>query len=541
MKWLGQHIVDLIARFRSDVYLEDISTGTIASGSHLGLDSNNKIVKAVDGGGDLTGITAGVGLSGTSLTGPIPTLNVDAAQTQITSIGTIATGVWEGTDVEVAHGGTGASTLGVGSVLVGNGTGSIVSTHLQFVNDAGETDTSTLSILSNQDLGDRFTIATTTYGATTLTTIDDDLAAAHFEIAADGNIILDAAGDIELENDTTVTGNFAVNGDYTVLTSSTANRPQIQIRNTADDATPGTIAFMKDRGAAAVNNDDIGRLDFIGENDAEEAIYYGRILVEALEVDDTDEAGKMILQVAESNGSVSGLTTGVLIEGSDNTTDGEVNVTIAAGAASVTTVAGTLTMGSTATLTNAGLVAVANQSNITGVGTISSGVWNGTAIASDQQKHLMHYVFSGYAEGNGSTYEIPVVAHDAQAPFEHNTSTGADGLDAITVQNQVRTNGKVMPTGGTLKKWTGWATGENTSGTTNIALFKVTPANDSTSTVSPVLLKEIAFSAGGNSRSFAIAETSFSVDVAAGDVVFTGIKGVNNKDVYFTSTLEVEF
>jgi hypothetical protein len=78
MKWIGQHIYDQISRFRSDVYLEDVSTGTIVSGGHLGLDSNNKIVKAVDGGGDLTSIVAGTGLSGTSLTGPIPTLNLDA-------------------------------------------------------------------------------------------------------------------------------------------------------------------------------------------------------------------------------------------------------------------------------------------------------------------------------------------------------------------------------------------------------------------------------------------------------------------------------
>ena len=45
MKWIGQHIYDLISRFRNDVYLEDIDTGTIASGGNLGLDSNNKIVK----------------------------------------------------------------------------------------------------------------------------------------------------------------------------------------------------------------------------------------------------------------------------------------------------------------------------------------------------------------------------------------------------------------------------------------------------------------------------------------------------------------
>jgi hypothetical protein len=46
MKWIGQHIWSFISRFRNDVYLEDISTGTIASGSNLGLDSNNKVVKA---------------------------------------------------------------------------------------------------------------------------------------------------------------------------------------------------------------------------------------------------------------------------------------------------------------------------------------------------------------------------------------------------------------------------------------------------------------------------------------------------------------
>jgi len=46
MRWIGQHIWDFISRFRSDVYLEDVSSGTIASGGNLGLDSNNKIVKA---------------------------------------------------------------------------------------------------------------------------------------------------------------------------------------------------------------------------------------------------------------------------------------------------------------------------------------------------------------------------------------------------------------------------------------------------------------------------------------------------------------
>ena len=86
MKFIGQFIQYFTSRFKNDVFLDDISTGTIASGAHLGLDSNNKIVKAVDGGGDLTGITAGTGLSGTDLTGPVPTLNVDASIPEITTL-----------------------------------------------------------------------------------------------------------------------------------------------------------------------------------------------------------------------------------------------------------------------------------------------------------------------------------------------------------------------------------------------------------------------------------------------------------------------
>jgi len=50
MKFIGQYIQDFIARFRSDVYLESVSSGTIASGGNLGLDSNNKIVKAAEVG-----------------------------------------------------------------------------------------------------------------------------------------------------------------------------------------------------------------------------------------------------------------------------------------------------------------------------------------------------------------------------------------------------------------------------------------------------------------------------------------------------------
>tara|TARA_R110000765_G_scaffold160192_1_gene264330 strand:- start:510 stop:1949 length:1440 start_codon:yes stop_codon:yes gene_type:complete len=58
-------------------------------------------------------------VGGTGITLSTNTLNVDAAQTQITSVGTIGTGTWEGTTVAVAQGGTGVtSKTGTGNVVL---------------------------------------------------------------------------------------------------------------------------------------------------------------------------------------------------------------------------------------------------------------------------------------------------------------------------------------------------------------------------------------------------------------------------------------
>jgi len=92
------------------------TSGGDVDGGNLGLESD----------GHLTYNPSTGRLTATQLAGTLQT----AAQTNITSVGTIGTGTWEATDVAVAHGGTGASTLTANGVLIGNGTSAVTAVDL---------------------------------------------------------------------------------------------------------------------------------------------------------------------------------------------------------------------------------------------------------------------------------------------------------------------------------------------------------------------------------------------------------------------------
>lgn len=154
--------------------------------------------------------------------------------------------------------------------------------------------------------------------------------------------------------DTNYAGEFAgdmlFTSDTATFTSSNANDPLVVIENTTDDVNGATLRFVKDRGGAGTDGMDIGTISFFGDNAAQEQTAFASIVAEVATAADTDEAGKLSLFVSESNGTSAQLTAGLVLVG-QSTDDGEVDVTIGAGAASTATVAGHLNVTGDLTVT----------------------------------------------------------------------------------------------------------------------------------------------------------------------------------------------
>jgi len=157
----------------------------------------------------------------------------------------------------------------------------------------------------------------------------------------------DLALTLDSDNLATFAGGVTVSGDLTgadaTFTSSTTEKPIVTIKNTNSDTKASTLKFVKDKGAAGADGDHVGTIDFIGDDAAQAQTTFARIRAKVSEADNTDEAGQLILSVAESDGTTTALSPGLILEG-EHATDREVDVTIANGSASLTTISGDLSI-----------------------------------------------------------------------------------------------------------------------------------------------------------------------------------------------------
>ena len=655
MKWIGQHVWDFASRFRSHVYLEDVDAS--ASTDVLVVDSDGKVSKNTSMAGDITGVTAGSLLdgggtsgsvtldvdltetteaaiadgdyilfldggatgdaskesladlatlfAGTGLTASSSVINVDAAQSGITSLGTLtslavsggstlgsATVTISSTDTdqdgvylnasEVVTGnalkidaqavttgsaikinstntsrsdvtidknisetgdldtkgiyvdsaktsqtgsGDTATMTGVGIITTdSDASGSAGTVNVTGIDNSanithagggttttvgikntvtGAADTSTgylsnvvngqvdIKLVSSADAGDFCTISTTTAGATTIKTNDVDAAAADLTLDVDGSI-------------------YALS-DGVQFQSPNANDPLVIIKNTANDATGPRLRLANVRGGASPvdgqDNDECGMLQFNSYDDGTPSTQtYGQIKSTIHDATSGQESGKLQIQVASHDG---GVEDGLVLTG--GSVDTEVDVAIGTGTSSVTTVAGDLT------------------------------VSGDTLTFNSHIGRRAYFIFQGYATSDGTNYEMPQILSDNNAPFEHDTSTGSDGLTAQTTNQMMRSGGRVMPHNGVLKKWIGWSTSAG-SGTVDVGLFKVTPTRNDNTNLTPVLLKNTQYTALGNTKMEDFEETSFSVTFSKGDIIYTAIKGsTSSKLQYINSTVEIEW
>jgi hypothetical protein len=146
------------------------------------------------------------------------------------------------------------------------------------------------------------------------------------------------------------------------------------------------------------------------------------------------------------------------------------------------------------------------------------------------------FEFKGYGTADGTNYEMGELMTVSTAPFNHDTSTGYNGLTAQTIQTIMRSGGTVMPYAGTLKKFTGWVTSaaNNPAQTVDVGIFKVTPTDDAAGDLTPFLLVNAQTTASGNNITNSFSETPFSIAFSAGDIIYSAVKGgTDDKAWYF--------
>ena len=168
---------------------------------------------------------------------------------------------------------------------------------------------------------------------------DNDLL--YFGTGSDWSLTYDEAGNDDL----------VFTGSDMAIESSTSAKPLVLIKNTTDDQVGAELRFVATQGGTnGVDNDVAGTISFYSNDDGTPTNQkFAQMVCKATDVTSGGEEGSLSFGVAEYDGTV---TDGLVLTGQP--ADGEVDVTIGAGASSTATIAGDLTVTGDLAVTGAG-------------------------------------------------------------------------------------------------------------------------------------------------------------------------------------------
>ena len=292
-------------------------------------------------------------------------------------------------------------------------------------------------------------------------------------------------------------------GEFTVYGGALGD-PHITLHQTGQNVAYGPPLLDFYREDTLVDNADLGMIRFIARDSADNSQTYAQIIGHAEESGSGTEGGKIKLQVATHDGEIQ---TGVLIE--DGDAEDEIDVTIANGSSSLTTVAGNLNVTTNIELGHASDTTIAR----TAAGTVAI---EGKEIQT-YAKHY-HFIHSGFLLNFEFSRYIPLNG----SLNEQNTSTNTPEYTTF-----------VWPYDGTVNKI--WVRSEANAGDTEMKLYK--GANGATVGTA---MGAVTAACGANT-SVEFDMTSVTNSFSQGEAMAVRIDPTNDTDAGYNVTIECIF
>ena len=415
-----------------DVDLTEAAEAAIANGDYmLFLDGGATGTPKKEALHDIATLFSGTGLTATN-----SVIAVDAAQTQITSVGTLAAGAISSGFGNIDNGSstfnTGAATVDSLSVSDGN-----ITNVGDIALDTVSADGTTINVAMTDNTDGAFSVkqGSDKYIAIDTTDTGEDIAIGT-GVSGTAITIGHTTSETTVQDNLTVTGNLKVNGDqvYQNVSSMAVTDPIISLQTGTDGANLGADS-NKDVGLAMFwHNGSAAKTAFLGFDDSAGKLTF----IPDASISSEVVSGSVGIMVANLEGNVTGDVTGTATNAShvlvtDNESTNEENlITFIEGATSSTgnvglEMDGNLTYNpSTGTVTATGFsgnltgtLQTAAQANVTSLGTLTTltvdnVIINGTTIGHTSDTDLITLASGALTVAGTITVGVDDTGHDVQ-------------------------------------------------------------------------------------------------------------------------------